>query len=123
MRSGSAAMLVRRITSKSPMYVSLGRGGDNSRRRVAGARHTMTSGMSAQHPGPGGPPPAADAAVVGVLGVIAIRRDDSLRALPGARARLLLTALAVRPGRARSAQALVEEVWGEQPPRAPMNAL
>ncbi|WP_278261515.1 BTAD domain-containing putative transcriptional regulator [Nocardia sp. AG03] len=79
--------------------------------------------MSAQHPGPGGPPPAADAAVVGVLGVIAIRRDGSLRPLPGARARLLLTALAVRPGRARSAQALVEEVWGEQPPRAPMNAL
>ncbi|WP_336084243.1 AfsR/SARP family transcriptional regulator [Nocardia sp. SSK8] len=79
--------------------------------------------MSAQHPGPGGPPPAADAAVVGVLGVIAVRRDGSLRALPGARARLLLTALAVRPGRARSAQALVEEVWGEQPPRAPMNAL
>lgn len=83
----------------------------------------MTFGMSAQHPGPGGPSPAADAAVVGVLGVIAIGRDGSLRALPGARARLLLTALAVRPGRARSAHALVEEVWGDQPPRAPMNAL
>ncbi|MFE3544031.1 BTAD domain-containing putative transcriptional regulator [Nocardia sp. NPDC059177] len=80
--------------------------------------------MSEPHPGPGGPPLAADApAVVGVLGVIAIRRDGALVALPGARARLLLTALAVRPGRARGAQALVEEVWGDQPPRAPMNAL
>ncbi|MFD5175037.1 BTAD domain-containing putative transcriptional regulator [Nocardia sp. NPDC058379] len=84
--------------------------------------------MSAQHLGPDGPPPtvavAAAPIVVGVLGVIAIRRDDAtLRALPGARARLLLAALAVRPGRARSAQALVDEVWGDQPPRAPMNAL
>ncbi|MFE6919984.1 BTAD domain-containing putative transcriptional regulator [Nocardia sp. NPDC057663] len=83
--------------------------------------------MSAQHLGPDGPPPTAAVApshlVVGVLGVIAIRRDDALVALPGARARLLLAALAVRPGRARSAQSLVDEVWGDQPPRAPMNAL
>ncbi|WP_342800187.1 BTAD domain-containing putative transcriptional regulator [Nocardia sp. No.11] len=84
--------------------------------------------MSAQHLGPDGPPPtvavAASPIVVGVLGVIAIRRDDAtLLALPGARARLLLAALAVRPGRARSAQSLVDEVWGDQPPRAPMNAL
>ncbi|WP_218716649.1 hypothetical protein, partial [Nocardia sp. MH4] len=61
--------------------------------------------MSAQHLGPDGPPPtvavAASPIVVGVLGVIAIRRDDAtLLALPGARARLLLAALAVRPGRA-----------------------
>lgn len=87
----------------------------------------MTSGMSAQHLGPDGPPPtvavAASHLVVGVLGVIAIRRDGALVALPGARARLLLAALAVRPGRARSAQSLVDEVWGDQPPRAPMNAL
>ncbi|MFD4430041.1 BTAD domain-containing putative transcriptional regulator [Nocardia sp. NPDC058497] len=83
--------------------------------------------MSAQHLGPDGPPPtvavAASPLVVGVLGVIAIRRDGALLALPGARARLLLAALAVRPGRARSAQSLVDEVWGDQPPRAPMNAL
>ncbi|MFD6392415.1 BTAD domain-containing putative transcriptional regulator [Nocardia sp. NPDC060259] len=83
--------------------------------------------MSAQHLGPDGPPPTvavvASPLVVGVLGVIAIRRDGALLALPGARARLLLAALAVRPGRARSAQSLVDEVWGDQPPRAPMNAL
>lgn len=81
-------------------------------------------GMSVQHRGPEGPPSEAFSRVaVGVLGVIAIRRDDAMIALPGARARLLLAALAVHPGRARSAQTLIDEVWGEQPPRAPMNAL
>ncbi|WP_280347642.1 BTAD domain-containing putative transcriptional regulator [Nocardia neocaledoniensis] len=83
--------------------------------------------MSAPHSGPDGSSPAGPATaarvVVGLLGVIAIRRDETLVALPGARARSLLAALAVRPGRARSAQALVDDVWGEQPPRAPMNAL
>ncbi|MFC9475000.1 BTAD domain-containing putative transcriptional regulator [Nocardia sp. NPDC056952] len=80
--------------------------------------------MSVQHRGPeGSPSEALSRVVVGVLGVIAIRRDDAMIALPGARARLLLAALAVHPGRARSAQTLIDEVWGEQPPRAPMNAL
>ncbi|MFF2393727.1 BTAD domain-containing putative transcriptional regulator [Nocardia sp. NPDC058114] len=80
--------------------------------------------MSVQHRGPeGSPSEALSRVVVGVLGVIAIRRDDAVIALPGARARLLLAALAVHPGRARSAQTLIDEVWGEQPPRAPMNAL
>ncbi|MFD8099083.1 BTAD domain-containing putative transcriptional regulator [Nocardia fluminea] len=80
--------------------------------------------MSVPHRGPEGPPSEAlSRVVVGVLGVIAIRRDDALVALPGARARLLLAALAVHPGRARSALSLIDEVWGEQPPRAPMNAL
>ncbi|WP_280216612.1 AfsR/SARP family transcriptional regulator [Nocardia neocaledoniensis] len=83
--------------------------------------------MSAPHSGPDGSSPAGPATasrvVVGLLGVIAIRRDDALVALPGARARSLLAALAIRPGRARGAQALVDDIWGEQPPRAPMNAL
>nr|WP_228537340.1 BTAD domain-containing putative transcriptional regulator [Nocardia sp. XZ_19_231] len=80
--------------------------------------------MSVQHRGPEGSlSEALSRVVVGVLGVIAIRRDEAMIALPGARARLLLAALAVHPGRARSAQALIDEVWGEQPPRAPMNAL
>ncbi|UGT57992.1 AfsR/SARP family transcriptional regulator [Nocardia asteroides] len=83
--------------------------------------------MSAPHSGPDGSssagPATASRVVVGLLGVIAIRRDDTLVALPGARARSLLAALAIRPGRARGAQALVDDVWGEQPPRAPMNAL
>ncbi|MEV0687636.1 BTAD domain-containing putative transcriptional regulator [Nocardia sp. NPDC050378] len=61
--------------------------------------------------------------VVGVLGELAVRRDHALTALPGPRARLLLAALAVHHGRARGAATLIEEIWGEQPPRAPMNAL
>ncbi|MFF0632476.1 BTAD domain-containing putative transcriptional regulator [Nocardia sp. NPDC004151] len=64
-----------------------------------------------------------DSILVALLGEIALRRDGALAAVPGARARLLVAALAVHPGRSRSAQALIDEVWGEDPPRAPMNAL
>ncbi|MFI9510624.1 AfsR/SARP family transcriptional regulator [Nocardia sp. NPDC052566] len=67
--------------------------------------------------------PAGEPLVVALLGEIALRKDGALAALPGARSRLLLAALALRPGRSRSAQALIDDVWGEQPPRAPMNAL
>ncbi|WP_307829558.1 BTAD domain-containing putative transcriptional regulator [Antrihabitans stalagmiti] len=58
-----------------------------------------------------------------LLGEVSTRRDGCLVPLPGARARSLLVALAARPGRSRSAQALIDEVWADQPPRAPMNAL
>ncbi|MFD7844704.1 BTAD domain-containing putative transcriptional regulator [Nocardia sp. NPDC059764] len=64
-----------------------------------------------------------DSILVALLGEIALRRDGALTAVPGARARLLVAALAVHPGRSRSAQALIDEVWGDDPPRAPMNAL
>ncbi|MGY2117107.1 AfsR/SARP family transcriptional regulator [Nocardia gipuzkoensis] len=67
--------------------------------------------------------PAGESVVVALLGEVALRRDGALTPLPGARSRLLLTALALRPGRSRGADALIEEVWGEQPPRSPMNAL
>ncbi|WP_309234612.1 BTAD domain-containing putative transcriptional regulator [Nocardia sp. XZ_19_385] len=67
--------------------------------------------------------PAGESVVVALLGEIALRRDGTLTAVPGSRSRLLLAALALHPGRARSAQALIDDVWGEQPPRAPMNAL
>ncbi|WP_019932606.1 BTAD domain-containing putative transcriptional regulator [Nocardia sp. BMG111209] len=60
---------------------------------------------------------------IAVLGEIAVRRDHELAALSGTRARLLVAALAAHPGRSRSAQALIDDVWGDQPPRAPMNAL
>ncbi|MFC9787285.1 BTAD domain-containing putative transcriptional regulator [Rhodococcus sp. NPDC127528] len=60
---------------------------------------------------------------VALLGEVSTRRDGVLVPLPGARARSLLIALARRPGAARSAQALIEDVWGESPPRAPLNAL
>lgn len=58
-----------------------------------------------------------------LLGRIALRRDAELVVLPGTRARLLLVALALRPGRSRGAAALIEEVWGDDPPRSPTNAL
>uniref|UniRef100_UPI002E1ECD93 AfsR/SARP family transcriptional regulator n=1 Tax=Nocardia aurantiaca TaxID=2675850 RepID=UPI002E1ECD93 len=64
-----------------------------------------------------------DSTLVALLGEIALRRDGALTAVPGARARLLVATLALRPGRSRSAQALIDDVWGEDPPRAPMNAL
>ncbi len=65
----------------------------------------------------------ADSVVVALLGEVALRRNGALTPVPGVRARALLAALSVTPGRSRSAQALIDEVWGEQPPRAPMNAL
>ncbi|MFD6350669.1 AfsR/SARP family transcriptional regulator [Nocardia tengchongensis] len=64
-----------------------------------------------------------DSTLIALLGEIALRRDGALAAVPGARARLLVAALAVHSGRSRSAQALIDDVWGENPPRAPMNAL
>lgn len=67
--------------------------------------------------------PSGESVVVALLGEVALRRDGLLTPLPGARSRLLLTALALRLGRSRGAHALIEDVWGEQPPRSPMNAL
>ncbi|MFB8005449.1 BTAD domain-containing putative transcriptional regulator [Nocardia sp. NPDC056000] len=69
------------------------------------------------------PAPASDTVLLALLGEVAVRRDGGLAPVPGARARLLVAALATHPGRSRSAQALIDDVWGEDPPRAPMNAL
>ncbi|MEV3965331.1 BTAD domain-containing putative transcriptional regulator [Nocardia sp. NPDC050193] len=69
------------------------------------------------------PASADETLVVTLLGRIALRRDAELVALPGVRARLLLVALALRPGRSRSAAVLIDNVWGDEPPRSPMNAL
>ncbi|WP_459962625.1 AfsR/SARP family transcriptional regulator [Nocardia sp. IFM 10818] len=66
---------------------------------------------------------AGDPVLVGLLGEIALRRDGALTPVPGTRSRLLLAALATHPGRSRSAQVLIDDIWGEDPPRAPMNAL
>ncbi|MEV0948070.1 BTAD domain-containing putative transcriptional regulator [Rhodococcus sp. NPDC049939] len=60
---------------------------------------------------------------VAVLGDVATRRDGALVPLAGARARSLLVALARQPGRRRSVAALVEDVWGDAPPKSPANAL
>lgn len=71
------------------------------------------------------PVSAGDTVLVALLGEVALRRDGAqaasgsapgtLAPVPGARARLLVAALATHPGRSRSAQALIEDVWGEDP--------
>ncbi|MGW4478986.1 BTAD domain-containing putative transcriptional regulator [Rhodococcus triatomae] len=61
--------------------------------------------------------------VVGLLGPVVTRRGGDLAVVAGSRARSLLVALARRPGSYRSAAALIEDVWGDEPPRSPANAL
>ncbi|MBL1075656.1 AAA family ATPase [Nocardia sp. 2] len=68
-------------------------------------------------------PTAGDPVLVALLGEVALRRDGLLAPVPGTRARLLVAALATHPGRSRSAQTLIDDIWGDTPPRAPMNAL
>ncbi|MFI5986151.1 AfsR/SARP family transcriptional regulator [Streptomyces sp. NPDC051555] len=53
----------------------------------------------------------------------AIRGDGTPVALGGARLRALLTALALRPGRAVPVEVLVDEVWGDEPPQDASGAL
>ncbi|WP_405486312.1 AfsR/SARP family transcriptional regulator [Nocardia sp. NBC_00511] len=83
----------------------------------------MKSGKGSSSTGSARSVSTVDSTLVALLGEVALRRDGALAAVPGARARLLVAALATHPGRSRSAQALIDEVWGEDPPRAPMNAL
>ncbi|MFC1441370.1 BTAD domain-containing putative transcriptional regulator [Streptacidiphilus sp. N1-10] len=60
----------------------------------------------------------------GVLGTTQALRDDGTEVpLGGQRLRALLAALVLRGGRAVPAWALIEEIWGEQPPADPQDAL
>ncbi|WAC54665.1 BTAD domain-containing putative transcriptional regulator [Gordonia sp. SL306] len=65
--------------------------------------------------------------VIGLLGPVAVGRGcvepDGLVAVPGVRARRLLASLALADGRTRSAERLISDVWGDDPPRSPMPAL
>ncbi|MFC8042454.1 BTAD domain-containing putative transcriptional regulator [Nocardia sp. NPDC057353] len=91
----------------------------------------MTAREAGVPRGAGAPPPtaaapggaAAPVLEIGLLGPVAVHRDGALSPLPGARARALLAALALRPGRSRTAAGLIEDVWGAEAPRAPTNAL
>jgi predicted ATPase/DNA-binding SARP family transcriptional activator len=59
-----------------------------------------------------------------MLGTFELRTDDGVFAdVPGARLRGLLIALALEPGRAVPKAALVDWIWGENPPAGAANAL
>ncbi|WP_280212801.1 BTAD domain-containing putative transcriptional regulator [Nocardia cyriacigeorgica] len=59
-----------------------------------------------------------------MLGPLEIRTaDGGLIAIPGARLRALLVALALEPGRAVAKTKLVDWIWAEQPPADAANAL
>ncbi|MCA0155225.1 winged helix-turn-helix domain-containing protein [Tsukamurella sp. M9C] len=60
-----------------------------------------------------------DAAMIGVLGPVVAGG----RPVPGVRARRLLVALVLADGRPVSADRLVDEVWGDAPPKSPNAAL
>ena len=60
----------------------------------------------------------------GILGTTQALRDDGTPvAVGGPRLRALLAALALRAGRPVPAWALIEEVWGQDPPADPQDAL
>ncbi|MFD9894485.1 BTAD domain-containing putative transcriptional regulator [Amycolatopsis sp. NPDC059027] len=61
---------------------------------------------------------------IGMLGPLEVRTDDGVPvAVPGARLRALLVALALEPGHVVSKAKLVDWIWGEQPPSDVANAL
>lgn len=61
---------------------------------------------------------------IGMLGPFEVRTADGVLAdVPGARLRGLLIALALEPGRVVPKSALVDWIWGEQPPADAANAL
>lgn len=77
-----------------------------------------------------------DHTLIGLLGPVEIGalspdegRDDaaatppSMRPVPGVRAKRLLAALALADGRTLSAERLIDDVWGADPPRSPGAAL
>ncbi|MEU8570649.1 helix-turn-helix domain-containing protein, partial [Streptomyces pathocidini] len=60
----------------------------------------------------------------GILGITQAHRDDGTPvALGGLRLRALLAALALRPGRVWTAEALIGEIWGDAPPADAPGAL
>src|SRR6201996_7127336 len=60
---------------------------------------------------------------LGVLGPLQVRQDGAPVAIPGAKPRALLTMLGLHGGSVVSADALVELLWGKQPPRTAAKAL
>jgi predicted ATPase/DNA-binding SARP family transcriptional activator len=61
---------------------------------------------------------------IGILGPFEVRTDDgALADVPGARLRGLLAALALEPGHIVPKTALIDWIWGENPPSDAANAL
>lgn len=58
-----------------------------------------------------------------VLGPVSVASGDKRIELTGANARALVAALVLAAGSARSADALVDDIWGDEPPRNPRAAL
>lgn len=63
--------------------------------------------------------PTLEQTVVGLLGPVSVGGVE----VPGVRAKRLLTSLALAGGRARSADRLIDDVWGDAPPKSPHSAL
>jgi DNA-binding SARP family transcriptional activator len=59
----------------------------------------------------------------GILGPLEVRDGEARVRVPGAKERALLADLVVHAGRVVSADRLVEDLWGEEPPGNPANAL
>src|ERR1700751_347469 len=60
---------------------------------------------------------------LGVLGPLQVRQDGAPVTIPGAKPRAILTMLGLHGGSAVSADALVELLWGQDPPRTAAKAL
>ncbi len=60
---------------------------------------------------------------LGVLGPLQVRQGGAPVAVPGAKARAILTMLGLHGGSVVQADALVELLWGEDPPRTAVKAL
>jgi DNA-binding SARP family transcriptional activator len=59
----------------------------------------------------------------GILGPLEVRDGSGLVRVPGVKERALLVDLVVHAGRVVSADRLVEDLWGADPPGNPANAL
>src|ERR1700741_5554329 len=60
---------------------------------------------------------------LGVLGPLQVRQDGAPVTIPGAKPRPILTMLGLHGGSVVAADALVELLWGEDPPRTAAKAL
>ena len=59
----------------------------------------------------------------GILGPLEVRDSSGLVRVPGVKERALLVDLVVHAGRVVSADRLVEDLWGDEPPGHPANTL